>query len=98
MDPITSPIRCFTELSRWVTLALLLAVSVWSVSQGKREGANGGKEEQEINQLISMYAKAANEADPTLASHIWCNSSEESLIKPYRSLARCGTNQGLLSA
>jgi len=65
-----------------VTLAILLAVSVLAVSQVKREGVNGGKDKQEIKQLISMYAKAADEADPTLASHIWCNSSDESLINP----------------
>jgi ketosteroid isomerase-like protein len=29
-----------------------------------------------------MYAKAADEADSTLASRIWCDSSEDSLINP----------------
>ena len=83
MNPVTSTIRSsFVELSHVVTLAVLLAASVCSVSQDKREGANAGKEEQEIKQLISMYAKAADEADPTLASRIWCDSSDDSLINP----------------
>jgi hypothetical protein len=55
MYPITSPIRsCFSGLSRLLTLAILLAVSVWAVSQVKREGVNGGRDKQEIKQLISM--------------------------------------------
>jgi hypothetical protein len=29
-----------------------------------------------------MYAKAADEADPNVASHVWCDSSEDSLINP----------------
>ena len=29
-----------------------------------------------------MYAKAADDADPTLASRVWCDSSEDSLINP----------------
>src|SRR5262245_48011326 len=83
MNSVTSPIRSsFAGLSRLITLTVLLAASVCSVSQDKREGANAGKEGHEIKQLISMYAKAADEADPTLASRIWCDSSDDSLINP----------------
>ena len=85
MNSVTSPIRSsFAGLSRSVALAALIAVSVCSVSQDKRKAANtnAGSDEDEIKQLISMYAKAADEADPTLASRIWCDSSEDSLINP----------------
>ncbi|MGA2859771.1 MAG: nuclear transport factor 2 family protein [Candidatus Sulfotelmatobacter sp.] len=85
MNPVASPRRpSVAGLAPLVTIAALLAVSVYSVSQDKRQtaNANAGKEEQEIKQLISMYAKAADEADPTLASRIWCDSSEDSLINP----------------
>lgn len=85
MNPVASPRRpSVAGLAPLVTIAALLAVSVYSVSQDKRQTANAdaGKDEQEIKQLISMYAKAADEADPTLASRIWCDSSEDSLINP----------------
>jgi len=85
MNPFTSNSRgCFVGLARLVIFAALLAASVCSVSQDKqqRTDANAGSEEHEIKQLISMYAKAADEADPTLASRIWCDSSEDSLINP----------------
>lgn len=85
MNPVASSRRpSVAGLAPLVTIAALFAVSVFSVSQDKRQtaNANAGKEEQEIKQLISMYAKAADEADPTLASRIWCDSSEDSLINP----------------
>jgi hypothetical protein len=85
MNPVTSAIRCsFAGLSRSVALAALIAVSVCSVSQDKQKAANtnAGSVEEEIKQLISLYAKAADEADPTLASRIWCDSSDDSLINP----------------
>jgi hypothetical protein len=85
MNSVTSPIRSsFAGLSRSVALAALIAVSVCSVSQDKRKAANtnAGTVEEEIKQLISMYAKAADEGDPTLASRVWCDSSEDSLINP----------------
>ena len=71
------------RLARLLTLAAVLAASVCS-AQDKRQtaNANAGKDEQEIKQVISMYAKAADEADPTLASRIWCDTSEDSLINP----------------
>ena len=53
-----------------------------SVSQDRQVGTNAGRDEHDIKQLISMYAKAADEADPTLASRIWCDSSDDSLINP----------------
>jgi hypothetical protein len=55
---------------RVVALAALLALPVCSVSQDRQNPANTGKDEGEIKQLISMYAKAADEADPTLASRV----------------------------
>jgi ketosteroid isomerase-like protein len=85
MNPVTSTTRrCFVGLARLVVFAALFAASVCSVSQDKRQTANAtaGKAEQEIKQLISMYAKAVDEADQTLASRIWCDSSEDSLINP----------------
>ena len=74
----------FFGLARLVILAVLLTVSVCSVSQDKqqRTNANARSTEEEIKQLILMYAKAADEADPTLASRIWCDSAEDSLINP----------------
>ena len=73
----------FFGIARLVTLAALL-VSVCSVSQDRQKAAdsNAGREEDEIKQLISMYAKAADQADPTLASHVWCDSPQDSLINP----------------
>jgi|HubBroStandDraft_1064217.scaffolds.fasta_scaffold15278_2 ketosteroid isomerase-like protein len=70
--------------ARSVALAALLAVSVCSVSQDKQHtGADNPKpDENDIKQIISMYAKAADEADPNVASHVWCDSSEDSLINP----------------
>jgi len=85
MNPVASPPRpSVAGLAPLVTIAALLTVSVYSVPQDKRQtaNANAGREEQEIKQLISMYAKATDEADPTLASRIWCDSSEDSLINP----------------
>jgi hypothetical protein len=85
MNPVTSNSRsCFVGLARLVIFAALLAASVCSVSQDKQQGtnANAAKDEDEIRQLISMYAKAADEAEPTLASRVWCDSSEDSLINP----------------
>lgn len=74
----------FVGVARLVALAALLAMSVSSISQDRTKAANtnAGREEDEIKRLISMYAKAANEADPTLASRFWCDSSEVSLINP----------------
>jgi len=83
MNPVTVPRRSFVRLSRLVTLAAVLATSVCP-AQDKRQATNAdvGKEKDEIKHLISLYAKAANEADPTLASRVWCDSSEDSLINP----------------
>jgi ketosteroid isomerase-like protein len=85
MNPVASSRRpSVAGLAPLVTISAVLAGSVYSVSQDKRQtaNANAGKAEQEIKQLISMYAKAADEADPTLASRVWCDSSEDSLINP----------------
>jgi ketosteroid isomerase-like protein len=85
MNSVTSPVRSsFGGFSRSVALAALIAVSVSSVSQDKQKAANtnAGSVAEEIKQLISMYAKAADEADLTLASRVWCDSSEDSLINP----------------
>jgi len=71
------------RLARLLPLAAVLAATVCS-AQDKRQAtnANVGQAGDEIKRLISMYAKAADEADPTLASRIWCDSSEDSLINP----------------
>ena len=85
MNPVASPRRpSVAGFSRSVGLAALIAVSVCSVSQDKQKAANtnAGSVEEEIKQIVSMYAKAADEADPTAASHVWCDSSEDSLINP----------------
>jgi ketosteroid isomerase-like protein len=83
MNPITALIRtCFVARSRLVTLAALLAMSLCSASQENRQETNANGRTDDIRQLISMYAKAADEADPTLASRIWCPSSEDSLVNP----------------
>jgi len=84
MNSVTSAIRSsLARLSRLITFAVLLAASVCS-AQDKRQTANpnAGKDEGDIKQLISIYAKAADEADSALASRIWCDSSEDSLINP----------------
>ncbi len=72
----------FVGVARLVALAALLALPLCSVSQNRQNAANDGKDEDEIKHLISMYAKGADEADPTLASRIWCDSSGDSLINP----------------
>ena len=72
----------FVGIARVVALAALLALPVCSVSQDRQNAANTGKDEDEIKQLISTYAKAADQADPNLASGVWCDSSEVSLINP----------------
>lgn len=72
----------FVGVARLVALTALFAVPVCSVAQDMQNATTAGKDEDEIKQLISMYAKAADEADPTLASRIWCDSSEDSLINP----------------
>jgi ketosteroid isomerase-like protein len=78
-----SPHGCgFVRLAPLVTLAVLLAASVCSVSQDQRQTTNAERENDNIKQLISMYAKAADEADPALASRVWCDSSDDSLINP----------------
>jgi len=85
MNPVTTHIRsCLAGVSRLFILGILLAASVCVVSQDKQQAvnANAGKDEGDIKRLISMYAKAADEADPALASRIWCDSSDDSLINP----------------
>ena len=84
MNPVTTHIRsCPAGVSRLFILGILLAASVCVVSQDKQAvNANAGKDEDDIKRLISMYAKAADEADPALASRIWCDSSDDSLINP----------------
>jgi hypothetical protein len=78
-----SPHGCgFVRKAPLVTLAVLLAASVYSVSQDQRQTTNAERENDNIKQLISMYAKAADEADPALASRVWCDSSDDSLINP----------------
>lgn len=74
----------FAGIARWVALAALLVPPVCSVSQDKQKAANtnAGSVKEEIRRLISMYAKAADQADPTLAARVWCSSSEDSLINP----------------
>ena len=72
----------FVGVARLVALAALLALPVCSVSQDRQNAANTGKDEDEIKHLISIYTKAADQADPTLASHVWCDLSEDSLINP----------------
>jgi ketosteroid isomerase-like protein len=73
----------FVAVARVVAFTSLLVVSVSSVSQDRQKAASANaRSEDEIKQLISMYAKAVDEADPTLASRIWCNSSNDSLINP----------------
>lgn len=72
----------FVGIARLIALPALLAVPFCSVSQDRQNAGNAGKDEDEIKHLISTYAKAADEADPTLASRIWCDSSEDSLINP----------------
>ena len=61
----------------------MLATSVcFAQDKPQASNANVAKKEEQIKQLIAMYAKAADEADPALASRIWCDSSEDSLINP----------------
>jgi ketosteroid isomerase-like protein len=85
MSPTTAPRRhCSVAVARSVALAALLAVSVCSVSQDKQSAPTDdtNPDENEIKQMIDMYSKAADEADPSVASHVWCDSSEDSLINP----------------
>src|ERR1700746_1687822 len=72
----------FVGFAHLVAFAAFLALPVCSVSQDRQVGTNAGRDEHDIKQLISMYAKAADEADPTLASRICCDSSDDSLITP----------------
>ena len=73
----------FVGFTHLLALTTVVAASI-CFAQDKRPAANAaaGKGEGDIRQLISMYAKAADEADATLASQIWCHSSEDSLINP----------------
>jgi ketosteroid isomerase-like protein len=85
MSPTTAPSqRRPVAFARSVALAALLAVSVCSVSQDKQSARTDdtNPDENDIKQIFSMYAKAADEADPNVASHVWCDSSEDSLINP----------------
>jgi SnoaL-like domain len=81
---VSTPVRQtnVVGVARMVALTALFALPVCSVSQDKQNAAKAGKDEDEMKDLISMYAKAADEADATLASRIWCDSSEDSLINP----------------
>jgi uncharacterized protein (TIGR02246 family) len=72
----------FVGFAHLVAFAAFLALPICSVSQDRRVGTNAGRDEDDIKQLISMYAKAADEADPALVSRIWCDSSDDSLINP----------------
>ena len=84
MSPATPTPSRSAAFARSLALAAVLAVSVCSVSQdGQHPRTDEPKpDENEIKRVISMYAKAADEADPTTASHVWCDSSEDSLINP----------------
>ena len=70
------------RLVRLLTLGAVLAASVCPAQDKQATNADVGKEKDEIKPLILMYEKAADEADPTLASRVWCNSTEDSLINP----------------
>jgi len=71
----------FDPFARLVTLAVVFAASICS-AQDRRQATNATKHQDDIKELISMYAKAADEADLALASRVWCDSSEDSLINP----------------
>ncbi|HVR26186.1 MAG TPA: nuclear transport factor 2 family protein [Candidatus Polarisedimenticolia bacterium] len=83
MNAVTTHIRsCPAGASRVFILGIFLAASVCVVSQDRPQAVNANAGRDDIKQLISMYAKAADEADPALASRIWCDSSDDSLINP----------------
>jgi hypothetical protein len=84
MSRATRSRGCSVAVARFVALAALLAVTVYSISQDRQSiVANAPKAgENDIKQKIATYAKAADEADPALASRIWCDSSDDSLINP----------------
>jgi SnoaL-like domain len=84
MSRATRSRGCSVAVARFVALAALLAVTVYSISQDRQSiVANAPKAgENDIKQKIATYAKAADEADPTLASRVWCDSSQDSLINP----------------
>jgi len=65
-----------------LTLTVLATSVCFAQDKPQASNANVAKKEEQIKQLIAMYAKAADEADPALASRIWCDSSEDSLINP----------------
>ncbi len=73
---------CFVRLARLLTLTVLATSVCFAQDKPQASNANVAKKEEQIKQLIAMYAKAADEADPALASRIWCDSSEDSLINP----------------
>lgn len=71
----------FRSLCSALTLAVVFATSICSAQNG-RQTTNATRDQNDIEELISMYAKAADEADPALASRVWCDSTEDSLINP----------------
>jgi len=84
------------RLVRLLTLGAMLTASVCPAQDKQATNADVGKEKDEIKHLILMYEKAADEADPALASRVWCDSSEDSLINPVGRLERCGGNTRVL--
>jgi ketosteroid isomerase-like protein len=77
--------RCWVTLACSLTfVATLLALTICSVAQEK-QGARTHDlrtDEGEIRQKIAKYAKAADEADTTLASQVWLDSPDVSFIHP----------------
>ncbi|MGA7291409.1 MAG: hypothetical protein WBW53_12685 [Terriglobales bacterium] len=66
-----------------LSLAAVLGASVCSAQdKPQTTNPNAGKDEDDIKQLISTYAKAADQADPTLASASGATHRETHLSPP----------------
>jgi hypothetical protein len=70
------------KLSHFVgaTATVLLALVVYaSLSAQTQEGG-----ENELRNVMNLYAEAVNKADAQLGSQVWCGSEEDSLTGSHR--------------
>lgn len=94
MSPFPATTKtAWAALSLWMALVLIGLASAVPCAEFKSAGLkpvtapplpapSTGAEDDEIRTLIAKYAKSIDEADTTLASQIWSDSSEVSFIHP----------------
>ena len=67
------------RIRRTTVLAMILAVSLLPVSEGRAQSAT---DDQQLHALLDNYATAVDTLDPNLIGSIWSHSPDVSFIHP----------------